>query len=111
MKFPQYISTNERTVRVVGYVDKENTGKETGVFEDGKGYIAEDESIWIFCGGGKPSKYVRNQYPYFWFNKNSEKEFSEPSELIKKAFSISNLKDLSIVNIVDLFSDNCNNFP
>ena len=46
MKFPQYVSTSQRTVSVVGMVDKSNTEeKEKGVFIDQKGYI---ECISVF---------------------------------------------------------------
>ena len=100
MKFPQYVSTSQRTVSVVGMVDKNNTEeKEKGVFIDQKGYIDEDQNIWIFSGEGKPKN--ANAYPYFWFNKEGKKEFSEPSELIRKAFSTENMKDMSVVSIVE----------
>ena len=100
MKFPQYVSTSQRTVSVVGMVDKSNTEeKEKGVFIDQKGYIDEDQNIWIFSGEGKPKN--ANAYPYFWFKKKKKKEFSEPSELIRKAFSTENMKDMSVVSIVE----------
>lgn len=99
MKFPQYVSTSERTVSVVGMVDKNNEEKETGVFQDGKGYIDEDQSIWIYCGSGKPKN--KNAYPYFWLNEEGKKEFSDPPEIIRKAYSVENMVDMSLVNIVD----------
>lgn len=98
MKFPQYISTSDRTVSVVGMIDKKKEEKETGVFQDNKGYIDEDEYIWIYCGAGKPKN--KNAYPYFWLN-DGKKEFSDPPELIKKAYSVANMVDMSLVNIVD----------
>ena len=49
MKFPQYVSSKERTVSVVGYLDKKNETKEECInkYKDGKGYIDDDEYIWI----------------------------------------------------------------
>lgn len=99
MKFPQYVSTNERTVSVVGMVDKNNEGEETATFQDGKGYIDEDEYIWIFCAAGKPKN--KNAYPYFWLNEEKKKEFSDPSDIIRKAYSTANMVDMDLVTIVD----------
>lgn len=99
MEFPQYISVPQRTTSVVGYVDKDNTEKEKGVFIDGKGYIAEDQSIWIYSGGGEPKN--KNQYPYFWLNKDGVKEFSDPDPLIRSAYSMEHLKDMSVVSIIE----------
>ncbi len=104
MKFPQYVSTSERTVSVVGMVDKSKEEKENGVFLDGKGYIDEDENIWIYCGAGKPKN--PNAYPYFWLNEDGEKEFSEPQENMKKAFNAVNMKDMSLEVIVDKTNEN-----
>ena len=104
MKFPQYVSTSERTVSVVGMVDKMNEDKEKGVFQDGKGYIDEDQFIWIYCGGGKPKN--ANEYPYFWLNDEGKKEFSEPQDIIKKAYCVENMKDMSLVNIVENTAEN-----
>ena len=104
MKFPQYVSTSERTVSVVGMVDKSKEEKENGVFLDGKGYIDEDENIWIYCGAGKPKN--PNAYPYFWLNEDGEKEFSEPQENMKKAFNVVNMKDMSLEVIVDKTNEN-----
>lgn len=99
MEFPQYISVPQRTTSVVGLVDKDNTGKEKGVFIDGKGYIAEDQSIWIYSGSGKPKN--ANAYPYFWLNEDGVKEFSDPSPLIRAAYSVEKLKDMSVVTIIN----------
>ena len=51
MKFPQYVSSKERTVSVVGYLDKKNETKEECInkYKDGKGYIDDDEYIWSVC--------------------------------------------------------------
>ena len=99
MKFPQYVSTSERTVSVVGMLDKEGDEVQNAEYLDGKGYIDENEYIWIFSAAGKPKN--KNAYPYFWLNENGDKEFSDPPELIKKAYSIDNMTDLSLVSIVD----------
>ena len=100
MKFPQYVSTSDRTISVVGLVDRSNDEKETGVFQDNKGYVDEEDFIWIYCGSGKPKN--KNAYPYFWLNDEGKKEFSDPPEIIKKAYSVGNMIDMSLVNIVDL---------
>jgi hypothetical protein len=98
MKFPQYLSTSTRTVSVVGMVDKEGND-ETGVFQDGKGYIDEDEQIWIFSGSGKPKN--ANEYPYFWLDEDGKKVFSEPQDITLKAYNTENMVDMSLVNIID----------
>lgn len=85
MTFPLFLQAKERTVMVVGMVDKENHEKETGVFIDGKGYIDENDRIWIYSGQGKPRN--SNEYPYFWFNQNGEKEFSNPDDTTKNLFT------------------------
>ena len=101
MKFPQYVSSKERTVSVVGYLDKKNDTKEECInkYKDGKGYIDDDEYIWIYCAEGKPKN--KNAYPYFWINENGEKEFSDPPEIIKKAYSTEYMVDMGLVNIID----------
>lgn len=103
MTFPQYISTSERTVSVVGMIDKETKEGDAPdtpeKYQDGKGYIDEDEKIWIFSIKGKPKN--ANEYPYFWFNDEGKKEFSDPPELIRKAYSTEYMVDMSLVNIVD----------
>lgn len=101
MKFPQYISTTNRTVSVIGMVDKDvenETDVAAKTFEHGKGYIAEDQSIWIFCSEEPRNK---NEYPYFWFDEDGNKVFSEPEEIVKKAYNVENMVDLSLVNIIE----------
>lgn len=105
LNFPQYITTTDRTVSVVGYIDtKDKDKEEKGIFQDNKGYIDDDGNIWIYSGLGKPKN--ANLYPYFWLNKDSKKEFSKPNELIRNAFNISNLKDMSLVSIIDTTKPN-----
>ena len=77
---------------------KENLTKKKVHFVDGKGYVDENERIWIFCAEGKPKNY--NAYPYFWLNEDGEKEFSNPPELIKKAYSVENMIDMSLLEII-----------
>lgn len=98
MKFPQYVSTNERTVSVVGMIDKDKEEENKELYQDGKGYIDEDQYIWIYCNN-KPKN--KNQYPYFWINDENKKEFSEPDEIVKKAFSTENMSDISLFTIID----------
>lgn len=97
LKFPQYINTSERTVSVNGLM-KENDSPSD--YEDGKGYLNENEEIWIFCKK-KPGNNVVNAYPYFWFNKDNKKEYSDPSDLMKHIFRISSLQDISVLNIIN----------
>ena len=96
MTFPLFLVAKDRTVQVVGYVDK-NVKK--GVFVDGKGYIDEDDHIWIYSSSGKPSN--SNEFPYFWFNKDDEKEFSHPSVETLSTFVVDNLKDMKTDVIVE----------
>lgn len=103
MKFPQYVSTNDRTVSVVGMIDRNtesiNPEKDPVTFQDNKGYVDEEQFIWIYCASGKPKN--KNAYPYFWLNSEGKKEFSNPPEIIKKAFCCDRMVDMSLVNIVD----------
>lgn len=98
MKFPGYISTSERTCSVVGYLDKDNM-KDKTKYVDQKGYLDEDGQIWLFNQEGKPR--YPNEYPFFWFNEDGEAEFSHPTEIILSAFHEDNIKDMSIVSIVE----------
>ena len=119
MKFPQYLIAKDRTIRVVGMIDRnlkeeskteeEKTEQEKideqihdivvkkDNFEDGRGYIDEEEYIWIFNKSGKPVN--ANVYPYFWINDDGEKVFSHPDEETMKAFSIKNMKDMDLETI------------
>lgn len=92
IKFPQYISGKDKTVTVCGCIEKD------GKFTDGKGYIDDDGQIWIFVGS-KPK--ITNVYPYFWFNDNNEIEYSKPNKKVLSDYNISNLKDLSLIKIID----------
>lgn len=98
LEFPMYISTSNRTVSVVGFLNKEKKQKKE-VYIDGKGYIDDDGIVWIFSGGGKP--HAADEYPYFWITDKKEKEFSNPSENMLNAFKEENMVDMSLVNIVD----------
>lgn len=131
MKFPQYVSTDERTIRVVGLIDykplvedlngaidgiiddestteeekeklektKEDLERRKVTYQDGKGYVDEDEHIWIFCSAGKPKNH--NAYPYFWLDENGDKVFSDPPELIRKAYCVDRMVDLSLIKILE----------
>ena len=94
--FPQYINTNERTVSVNGMI-KENDNPND--YENGKGYINDKDEIWIYLDK-KPMKTIANAYPYFWFDKDGNKEYSEPSELMRTIFKIDSLQDISVLNII-----------
>ena len=103
LKFPMYVSTNNRTVSVVGLLSKDDKKKKE-IYIDQKGYVDDDGTIWIFSGEGKPK--CPNEYPYFWFNEDDEKEFSNPPEIILNAFNEENMVDMSLVNIVETTDPN-----
>ena len=120
MKFPQFITTSNGTTNVVGMIDYDliidnlkNTEEEDSTdlddvkkelkkrkiqYIDGKGYVDENEYIWIFNAKGKPKN--PNAYPYFWINEDGEKEFSNPPELIKDEYTVDNMMDLSLVETI-----------
>ena len=91
MNFPQYISTTERTVSVIGNIktdtkkDENKTKDSKNEYVDGKGYIDNNGFIWIYSINGKPKN--KNEYPYFWFNKNKDMVFSNPDEDTKKKYN------------------------
>lgn len=68
-----------------------------GIFIDNKGYIDDDNTIWIFSGSGQP-KYA-NMYPYFWYENNKSLVFSSPSNSILECFNKKNITDMSIDTI------------
>ena len=82
-----YIEGNEKLVRIIGTVEKNNTGRETGLFTDGKGYKDENGNIWIYSFAGKPKN--ANEYPFFWIS-DGIKEFSNPSPEVLKTWQIDN---------------------
>lgn len=91
LKLPQYISTKNKTITVCGGINNDTT------FIDGKGYLAEDGSIWIFSAKEPISK---TTYPFFWFD-GGNIVYSTPSETSKKEYRIENLKDLDLVTIIE----------
>lgn len=93
INFPQYVSGNARAVSVVGYISNKNTE-----YEDGKGYLDDDGYIWIFCSMGKPKNC--DEYPYFWYEGNNI-VYSIPDDEIKEKFSVNNMIDISLVNIIE----------
>lgn len=97
IKFPQYISTSQKTVRVVGAITSD---KNINDYKNGKGYIRDDKSIWIYCEQ-KPNREIKNTYPYFWFNEKGEMEFSNPTPIMRNIYQISSLKDISVATIID----------
>lgn len=131
MRFPQYVGTTNRTTTVVGLIDyeplfkvlddavdevendetltdkelenleneKENLKRRKVEYIDGKGYVDENEQIWIFCSEGKPKNH--NSYPYFWLDEDGKKVFSDPPELVKKAYCVDRMVDLSVRRIVE----------
>ena len=91
--FPLYIGTNDITITVQGQIhafEKEKTAYDnyTGdsvEFVSGKGYIAEDGSIWIYKKE-KP-KFAQNRFPCFWLEKDFTKRFSCPPENVRSQFN------------------------
>ena len=118
-----FVSTSARTVSVIGISDGNPAGTTTGAkYKPGKGYMFDKDSIpgqkkvegvWIYCTE-KPLH--PNTYPYFWpvteettldiegvptSTTITKLKFSDPSDSILEAFSIKNLQDMSMVNIID----------
>lgn len=98
LKFPQYINTTERTVSVNGIMKDNDTKND---YENGKGYINDKDEIWIYVEK-KPMNNNLNAYPYFWFNEDGCKEYSDPPELMRNVFKIESLQDISILNIINI---------
>lgn len=108
LTFPQYINTSERTVEVIGCIEELGTYESIVTNKKSlincKGYLKDEKEIWIYCDK-KPKNH--NAYPYFWIDKidDDNKEitfkYSDPPELIKKAFSVEELRDMSLVTIVE----------
>lgn len=95
----RYIQGKEKVVRIVGSVEKKKKTKETGVFIDGKGYVDENEQVWIYSYSGKPSD--ANRYPYFWINSDGKKEFSHPDKDVLDLWKNENAiqMDLSTISV------------
>lgn len=101
-KFPQYISTKNRTISIIGYVNtKADCSPED--FQDEKGYVDENGYVWIYCANGKPKN--SNVYPYFWLV-DGRPQFSEPDGDTRNTYSIDNLMDMSLVNIINTTKPN-----
>lgn len=100
IKFPQYISTNKRTVSIVGCLIKDDPHPKDYI--NMKGYVDEDGSIWIYSDNEPKNK---NAYPYFWI-KDGKIVRSNPPEIIRKAFTTENMKDLSLLTIIDTTDPN-----
>lgn len=102
MEFPKYIVSSERAVSVIGVVPVDEKGKPLTYkkedFIDNKGYIYND-GVWIYCINGKPKN--QNEYPYFWLDDNGKIVLSDPEENMRDRFSINNIADFSIVNIIN----------
>ena len=90
-----YLVTNDSTINVIGTID---TKKEpSGVLINGKGYIDENDRVWIFSSG-KPNS--PNKRPYFWFE-DGEVHFSNPEKSVFDTFNRKNLKNLDVNVIID----------
>ena len=99
IKFPTYVNTSERSITVLGMI-KEGKENVPELYIDGKGYIDEKtERIWIYCEE-KPNKAFANEYPYFWFE-DGKMKMSEPNLIMQRAYSVNNIQDLSIHNVID----------
>ena len=94
MKFPQYVSSGNRTVEIVGVIDK-HTSKDKLV--DGKGYVDENNSIWIYA---KEKPHSPNEYPYFWLD-GEEVTFSHPSKEVMEQFDAEKAIDFSVAHIIE----------
>lgn len=120
MRFPQYLNTNDRTVEVIGVSDGNASSTISGdKYVESKGYLFEraitkgkapienDEvGVWIFCQS-KPLH--PDTYPYFWQAEKRDDdgsvrtvlEFSDPTKIILNAFTVDNMRDMSVVAIID----------
>jgi hypothetical protein len=99
----KFISSDKRTVRIVGTIPKDNKVS-NGLFLDGKGYISENnDTVWIYAGSGKPRN--PNEYPYFWID-NGEIKFSNPNPLILSKYNITNIKEYSKAEIIAATDEN-----
>lgn len=87
-------------------MEKEITEEEAKLtmYQDGKGYIDNEGYVWIYCLN-KPAKACRNEYPYFWKNKNMELEFSNPTQEILDGYCLEKIKDLSKVSVIQETKD------
>lgn len=95
INFPQYVSLNSKTVEVVGLMKKDGTADD---YVTGKGYVDEsDGSIWIYASK-KPI--MKNAYPFFWFTKEKEEKRSDPADLVRQAFNLDKMVDMSVLTIV-----------
>ena len=90
-----YLVTNDSTINVIGTID---TKKEpSGVLISGKGYIDENDRVWIFSSG-KPNS--PNKRPYFWIE-DGEVHFSNPEKSVFDTFNKKNLKNLDVNVIIN----------
>ena len=93
----EYIYTPNRTTRVGGTI---NPKQEKDYYQNGKGYIRPDNTIWIFCSE-KPDKEFANSYPFFWYDEGEKIQYSKPSPEMQKLYKASSVNDASFLNIVD----------
>ena len=96
INFPQYINTTNRTIEVVGMLET------TDDYVDNKGYIDPDGQIWIYSYN-KPKH--KNLYPFFW-KEDGELKFSDPIKIVKSAYHIDQLQDVSMVTIINTTKPN-----
>lgn len=100
----KFISSDDRTVRIVGTIPSKDNTKVKGLFIDGKGYVNEnDNTIWIYSGNGKPKN--PNVYPYFWIN-DGKLEYSKPDPMVLDRYNISNAKEYKIAEIAAKTDEN-----
>lgn len=92
-----YLVTEDSTINIVGDIDT-NVKRPSGILIDGKGYVDENDHVWIFSSG-KPNN--ANKRPYFWFDENEDIKFSEPNSDIFKIYNKDNLKNFNVDCIID----------
>lgn len=105
MKFPLFLQGKEKTITIVGMIDRTEGGDNNKQIKvDGKGYVDEYDQVWIYSASGKPKN--PNEYPYFWIGDNNSLEFSDPDELTLSMFKLEKAADLSIGVIVNNTDEN-----
>lgn len=98
MKFPKLIVTNDKSIRVLGYIDTESKPKNTYI--PGKGYLDENGIVRIYSDHEPPLSQL-NSMPYIWEDKDDHKyRLSKPNKIILSMFKEEKLVDDSKENIV-----------
>lgn len=99
----KFLSTPNRTVSIVGSLITNEKSKKAD-FIDGKGYVDENNRVWIYCLNGEPKN--SSAYPYFWIDETETKIFSEPPLNVLDQFNGDNIVNADLASIVQQTKDN-----